>query len=200
VESANLKLSDGFDVPVGPDRVWSILSDPDTVVTCMPGAAVTGRNDDGSLDGTIVTKLGPTTVTFRGTVHPEFDAANRAGHLRARGSDARGRTKAVLTTSFRLSSTGAAHTRVDLDADIDVSGGLAAFVRTGGKHLVRRMLAEFSGNLAALAATQPAAQPSRPVHGLRLALQTLGDVLRDALRRWGGRGRQQRTGTRRTDE
>ena len=186
MESANLKLSEGFEVPVDAGRVWSVMSDPATVVSCMPGAAITATHEDGSLEGTMVTLLGPTKVTFHGTVLPEFDEENYAGHLRARGGDARGRTKAVATTSFRLSSKGTSHTRVDLEADMDVTGGLAPFVRTGGQHLVRRMLEEFSLNLAAVAGAQDGPhrdEPARPVSGFRLILATLWDVVRDPIRR-----------------
>lgn len=212
MQSARLKLSERLDVPVAPSHMWSLIAEPASVVSCMPGASLTGVNDDGSLTGTLVTTLGPTTVTFRGKVRLEFDPEGRAGRLEARGGDERGRTRAAAVVSFRLAPAEPAGTEVSIDAVVDVSGGLAPFVRTGGLHLTRRMLREFSTNLSALAAGDPApvadqapagdrgpdrapaadatpgGQP-KPINAFGLLARTVLDVVRDALGRLVRRGR-----------
>lgn len=198
MESARLKLSEGLDLAVPPDLMWSLLTEPRTIVSCMPGAAITGERDDGAYEGTMVTKLGPTTVTFQGAVRPVFDHAQRTGSLEARGGDSRGRTKVAATVAFRLSGDDAPPRSVlSIDTEIDVTGGLAPFVRSGGQHLMTRMLAEFSTNLAALTSAvedpgddqAPSAQAvgspaaAKPIPGLRLLAATIGDIVRHWLRR-----------------
>jgi carbon monoxide dehydrogenase subunit G len=175
--------------------VCPLLSDPASVVPCVPGASLTGVNDEGALDGVIVTRLGPTRVTFTGQVVSTFDSDTRSGSLEARGSDARGRTKASAAVSFRLAAADVPEkSRLGIDATVDVSGGLASFVRSGGQHLARRMLEDFSTNLADLAAHGTAAtapsdgtaaeqterrQPeAKPISGIRLIGRVILDVLR----------------------
>ncbi len=198
MESASLKLDEHLDVPVALDHMWSLITDPSAVVSCMPGASLTGVNDDGSLSGTLVTKFGPTTVKFQGKVILQFDHDAHVGRLEARGGDMRGRTKAAAVVSFRLAPLdGARETQVSIDAVIDVAGGLAPFVRTGGIHLTRRMLQDFSANLSTLAAhddvpgaegteperSGPDLSMPKPISGFSLITHTFLDVIRDWVRR-----------------
>lgn len=205
MESANLKLNESIDVPVPPDHMWLLVTEPASIVSCMPGASLTGVNDDGSLSGELVTKFGPTTVRFHGKVILNFDHDHRVGTLEARGGDKTGRTKAAATVSFRLTPADApGASQVAIDAVIDVSGGLAPFVRTGGLHLTRRMLQDFSTNLGALAAgdeaekyegsastepgqaaapVRPPAVPAKPISGFGLLARTFLDIVRAGFRK-----------------
>ena len=57
-----MKLEQSFEVAAPPARVWQALIDVERVAPCLPGAAVTGREEDGSYDGTFSVKIGPTTA------------------------------------------------------------------------------------------------------------------------------------------
>ncbi len=62
----------------GPDRaVWEALIDLERVAPCLPGATITGHDEDGTYHGEFKVKLGPTTAAYRGTVKiEEADAAD----------------------------------------------------------------------------------------------------------------------------
>ncbi len=48
-----MKLEPSFEVAAPIDQVWEALLDVERVAPCLPGAAVTGRNEgEGSYDGT----------------------------------------------------------------------------------------------------------------------------------------------------
>lgn len=216
METTSVTLSDSFKVRAHGAHVWALLSNPESVVGCMPGAAITGTADDGALLGTLVAAFGPTRVTFQGTVLPEFDAVSQTGRLRARGKDARGRTKAAATASFNLVAAAESCTRVDFDSVIDMSGGLAPFMRTGGQQLLRRMLQDFAANFATLAALE---QPTgvdrgandeedartvirqvKPIRGFELTVRALLDVCRSTVRRLLGRVRHHRVRARKGEQ
>lgn len=190
-QTAQLKISETFELPVAEQTVWELINDPARVVPCMPGASLGTVHEDGSIDGAIASSLGPVSVRFSGTVTPEYDDENHRGRLVARGSDSGGRTKASATTEFRLDALDERRTAVTVDAAFTVSGGLAPFAQTGGVHLVRTMLTDFSTNLAALAsADEPdaagrSAQDVAPqkIHGLRLGARTVWSMLRDLVHR-----------------
>ena len=61
-----MKLEQSFEVAAPLDRVWAALVDVERVAPCLPGASVTGRNEDGSYDGTFQVKIGPTSATYSG--------------------------------------------------------------------------------------------------------------------------------------
>lgn len=194
--SARLNISESFEVPVDEQSVWELISDPVRVVPCMPGASLGEVGDDGSIAGSIVANLGPVKVWFSGTVTPEYDHDNHRGTLLAKGADTGGRTRASATTEFRLATVDENRTSVSVESTLDVSGGLAPFVQTGGVHLVRTMLSEFSDNLTALAvgtapteetssgatAAPVSAPPPRKIRGIRLGARVTWLVFRDAIK------------------
>ncbi len=151
--TSRIDLEERFEVPVGRDRLWRLMTEPERIVTCLPGAQITGQADDGSLEGVMAVRLGPTNVGFRGVVVPEFDDTTFRGHLRARGADGKGRSRAVATTSFALTEAGSADaTAVDVSATVEMTGALAPFLRSGGTHLARRILEQFAANVTEMAA------------------------------------------------
>src|SRR5690606_31025305 len=102
----------------------------------------------------------------------------------ARGSDRGGRTKASATTEFRLENAAENRTAVIVDATFVVSGGLAPFAQTGGVHLVRSMMADFSENLSKLIAedSADAGPPARTkLRGGRLGFTVLWGVIKEAF-------------------
>src|SRR5437588_84242 len=66
-----VKLEQSFEVAAPVERVWQALVDVEQVAPCLPGAAVTGRNDDGSYNGTFTVKIGPTTASYVGKLQME---------------------------------------------------------------------------------------------------------------------------------
>ena len=66
-----MKLEQSFEVAAPIERVWEALIDVEHVAPCLPGAAVTGRNDDGSYNGTFTIKIGPTTAAYAGKLEME---------------------------------------------------------------------------------------------------------------------------------
>ncbi len=151
--TASITLEESFEAPMSRDALWRLMSDPETVVSFIPGAELTGRRDDGEYEGVVTQKLGPTSVRFSGTVGVEFDEDACAGSIRARGGDRKGRTRATATTTFHLDersrgTVDAPITGVQLSAVIEMTGALSAFLSSGGVHLARRVLEQFATNVA----------------------------------------------------
>jgi carbon monoxide dehydrogenase subunit G len=199
MQAASVPIDETFLVAAAPEVAWRLITDPAVVVRCMPGAEILGERDDGTLLGALKIKLGPTTVAFKGEVTPDFAAGDRTGSLAAQGADAQGRTRARATANFAVTpGLEGAGTAVALTGQIEVSGPLAQFARTGGVHLTRRMVAEFSANLAAHieataqpepAQAEPAPAPPgpAPVSAFRLIIGVARDMARDLVSRVFGR-------------
>jgi carbon monoxide dehydrogenase subunit G len=63
-----MKMEQSFEVQAPLAQVWSALIDLERVAPCLPGAAITGRDDDGTYRGTFSVKLGPMTASYNGTI------------------------------------------------------------------------------------------------------------------------------------
>ena len=99
-----MKLEQSFEVAAPIDQVWAALNDLERVAPCLPGAAITEHDDDGTYHGTFQVKLGPTTAAYRGTIKIESaDEATHTATLKARGTDKRGQGGASATIVNTLS-------------------------------------------------------------------------------------------------
>jgi carbon monoxide dehydrogenase subunit G len=154
-----VKLEQSFEVAAPIERVWSALIDLEQVAPCLPGAAITGHDDDGTYRGEFTVKLGPTTANYRGTIKIESaDEATHTATLAARGSDKRGQGGATATIVNTLAPTGSGGTRVDAVTDFSITGRLASFGRGGMiKDVSNRLLRDFASCLQSRLEAAPAA-------------------------------------------
>ncbi|OGT96990.1 MAG: hypothetical protein A3I79_07725, partial [Gemmatimonadetes bacterium RIFCSPLOWO2_02_FULL_71_11] len=125
-----MQIEQTFIVKAAPDVVWSFLTDPNRVASCLPGAQVTGQTDAQTYAGTITVKVGPVTTSYRGTVRFEkLDAGLREAVIVASGQDVRGKGGAEMTMSSRLIERVPGETEVTVQSEVSVSGILAQFGR-----------------------------------------------------------------------
>ena len=143
-----MKLEQSFDVEAPLDQVWAALVDVERVAPCLPGAAVTGRNDDGSYNGTFTIKIGPTTAAYTGKLEmKDIDEAAHSATMHAQGTDKRGQGGATATISSHLTSANG-RTQVEVVTDYHITGRLARFGRGGMiEDISERLLREFARNL-----------------------------------------------------
>ena len=153
-----MKLEQSFEVDAPVEQVWTALIDLEKVAPCLPGAAITGHDDDGTYHGEFKVKLGPTTASYRGTIKIQSaDAETHTATLAARGSDKRGQGGASATIVNALHATDAGGTRVDAATDFTITGRLASFGRGGMiRDISNRLLRDFAACLQQRLAAEPA--------------------------------------------
>ena len=153
-----MKLEQSFEVDAPIEQVWTALIDLEKVAPCLPGAAITGHDDDGTYHGEFQVKLGPTTASYRGTIKIQSaDAETRTATLAARGSDKRGQGGASATIVNTLHERDGGGTRVDAETDFTITGRLASFGRGGMmKDISNRLLRDFATCLQQRLAAEPA--------------------------------------------
>jgi uncharacterized protein len=145
-----IEISERVEVPAAPQIVWEVLSNPRAVVDCRPGAKLGDRLDDGSYDAALTVKFGPARVTFRAKVTLELDGTAMVGRVSSRGRDDQGGTRVKTTMTFKVVAGEAPDSSVvPIDAQVEISGRLAALVESGATLVVKRMAGEFTERLAA---------------------------------------------------
>lgn len=146
-----MELRHEFTVPVPVEEAWRALLDVERVAPCLPGTTV--REFDGEkITGTVKVKVGPVTLTYRGTaVFEERDEAAHRMVLKASGKEVRGQGTARATVTAGLAASGEG-TAVSVLTDFAVTGrpaqiGRGVLAEVGGK-LVDRFADCLSGQLA----------------------------------------------------
>ncbi len=153
-----MKLEQSFEVAAPLDQVWAALNDLERVAPCLPGAAITEHDEDGTYHGTFQVKLGPTTAAYRGTIKIESaDEATHTATLKARGTDKRGQGGASATIVNSLTGHDGA-TTVAAVTDFSITGRLARFGRGGRmEDLSNRLMRDCATCLSSRLAAAPSA-------------------------------------------
>ena len=132
-----MQLEHHLSVPAPIDVVWPALLDPERVAPCVPGATLTGVDDD-SFTGTVKVKVGPVTLLYKGTgTFTEQDEQARRAVLKAAAKDTRGNGTVNATVTLTLTDEGD-HTTGIVATDLSITGKPAQFGRgmiadVGGK-------------------------------------------------------------------
>jgi uncharacterized protein len=125
-----MQIEKSFTVNAPAAKVWEFLTDPYAVARCLPGAAITGKNDDGSYGGTITVKVGPVTASYRGKMRFErLDADAGEAEIVASGQETRGKGGADMRMTSRVTESAPGVTEVKVVSDVNVVGVLAQFGR-----------------------------------------------------------------------
>jgi carbon monoxide dehydrogenase subunit G len=145
-----MELRHEFTVPVPVEEAWRALLDIERVAPCLPGTTVQ-EFDGEKVNGTVKVKVGPVTLTYRGTaVFEERDEAAHRMVLRASGKEVRGQGTARATVTAGLTASGEG-TAVSVHTDFAVTGRPAQIGRgviaEVGDRLVGRFADCLSGEL-----------------------------------------------------
>ena len=143
-----IEVDEQFEVLAPVDRVWEVLSDPFTVVECVPGATIVSRNDDGSFETTLTVKFGPMSVAFLARAVLALEADSWMGRIEANGKDKLGGARFVASAVFRVTDHPAG-ALVSTHGQVEISGRLASVIEGGAGIVVKRMSAEFARCMSA---------------------------------------------------
>jgi len=171
------------------DAVWALMSDPEAVALCMPGAKLDGPPQDGKITGRIEVRLGPIGARFAGTGSVRQLPDDYRQLIEGHGADRRSGSRVSGSVDYRLSAvagaSGGEATRVDVVIGYALTGLIAQIGRSGlARELAQRIGEAFAQNIDASLRGPPgtAAQQAR-LSPLALVLSAMRARLRAFLAR-----------------
>jgi uncharacterized protein len=156
-----MELDNSFTVPVPPEQAWDVLLDVKRIAPCMPGATVDEVDGD-VVNGHIKVKVGPVSLTYRGTAtFTERDAGAHTMVVEASGKETRGAGTASATVRASLEPDPAGNgTLVTMHTTMNVTGRPAQFGRGVMVEVGGKLVDQFAANLAAQIAGEGAGGPA----------------------------------------
>ena len=153
-----MEMDHSFTVPVPPERAWDVLLDVEKIAPCMPGAIV-DEFDGEVVTGRIKVKVGPVSLTYRGTAKfTERDPDARVILLEASGKETRGAGTASATVRATLQpESGGEGTTASMHTTMNVTGRPAQFGRGVMIEVGSKLVEQFAQNLRQLIAEDGAA-------------------------------------------
>jgi carbon monoxide dehydrogenase subunit G len=141
-----MEIKQNFVVSQPLTAVWSFFHDVPSVAECLPGAEYLGTKDDGSISGKVSARVGPFQASFEGEAKVKYDEDTKKVEFDGKGVDRKGASRGKMTMLCTLLPEGNA-TRVDVSADVQLSGSIAQFGRTGLiTEIANQLVAEFVKN------------------------------------------------------
>ncbi len=141
-----MEIKQNFVVSQPLPAVWSFFHDVPSVAECLPGAEYLGTKNDGSLSGKVSAKVGPFQASFEGEAKVRYDEDSKKVEFDGKGVDRKGASRGKMSMLCTLLPEGNA-TRVDVTADVRLSGSIAQFGRTGLlTEIANQLVAEFVRN------------------------------------------------------
>jgi uncharacterized protein len=141
-----MEIKQNFVVSQPLPAVWSFFHDVPNVAKCLPGAEYLGTKDDGSIGGKVSAKVGPFQASFEGEAKVKYDEDAKKVEFEGKGVDRKGASRGKMSMLCTLVPEGNA-TRVDVAADVQLSGSIAQFGRTGLlTEIANQLVAEFVKN------------------------------------------------------
>jgi carbon monoxide dehydrogenase subunit G len=139
-----IEIQEKFEIEAPIDRVWSFVTDPETVVPCLPGASLAEVVDDRNFLGKVKVKLGAVTAGYKGKIHfSKVDEENHVLEMVAEGKDPSGGTaKGTITVSLTALEGG--HTEMITDASIDLTGKVMQVGRGMIKGVSHQLFLQFA--------------------------------------------------------
>ena len=155
-----MRIEHEFTVPVPVEQAWAVLLDVERVAPCLPGATLDIFEGE-EFTGRMKVKVGPITVTYRGTA--KFEDVDKDAHaltIKASGKEARGSGTAAATVTARMTGENGT-TKVNVETTFNVTGRPAQFGRGVMAEVGGKLIDKFADNLAELLAEPAAAaQPA----------------------------------------
>ena len=188
-----VRLAQSFVLEHAREVVWRLMSDPQAVARCMPGAHLDGPPRDGNISGHIAVKLGPIAANFAGEGSVKQFPGEYRQIIEGRGGDRKSGSRVTGSVDYRLSAisgeTGNEATRVDVVISYALTGLLAQLGRSGiVRDLARRIGETFAQNIDAYLSDPSGAPVAQvPAGGLSLILQVIAARLRAIFSRNRGR-------------
>lgn len=145
-----MQIEKTFQVKEPVEQVWSLLSDPRRVSTCVPGAKITEQVNEKTYKGTISVKLGPSATDYKGELEiVRLDPEKHEIELVGKGQDVRGRGSASMKLTSKLRSLEDGGTEVTSVSEINIVGILAQMGSRVISEVSNIMFGQFTKNFQA---------------------------------------------------
>jgi carbon monoxide dehydrogenase subunit G len=146
-----IEVKEQLAVAAEPATVWRLLTDPYTVIGCVPGAGLAGQDPSGAREVLLTARFGALGMTFQTFVNVDLDAAAMRGRLRARGKDQENE-QFQANGSFSVTPSGSGSgSLVSVGVTVEVWGHLAATIEETAGAVIHNLATEFVTCLSAQA-------------------------------------------------
>ena len=182
-----MEITKEFEVEQNINKTWAFLSDPEKVVTCVPGAKITELLDERNFNGVVEVKIGPIMSRYQGKATLDVkDDENYLLSLVGNGLDSKGQGSATMAMKGNLTKIDENKTKVDSTMTVNISGKVAQLGSRMIKAVSNQMFEQFRDNFIT-SLNDPdfdyTQVENKPIKGINLVMGTIGKKLTSPFRK-----------------
>lgn len=143
----NVKIVKSFSVSHPPLTVWNHLTNPEKIVSCVPGAQLTETVDADNFKGEVELKFGPVKARYGGAISfLKRDESTMTMQMKGVGTDVKGKGGADMLLDGAVQPE-AEGSKIEISMDVTVQGMLAQFGSRLASDATSHVLDQFIKNL-----------------------------------------------------
>ena len=139
-----MEITETYRMPAPPDRVWSMLMDPEVIRQCMPGCGALVATGEDRYKATLTVALAAITGTYEGTIVLSDKAPPSSYRMRVEGQGRPGFVKGEATITLRADGS---ETVVDVAGQVHTGGTIARLGQRLVANVSKMMQDRFFSNL-----------------------------------------------------
>ena len=139
-----MEITETYRMPAPPDRVWSMLMDPEVIRQCMPGCGALVATGEDRYKATLTVALAAITGTYEGTIELSDKAPPSSYRMRVEGQGRPGFVKGEATITLRADGS---ETIVDVEGQVHTGGTIARLGQRLVANVSKMMQDRFFSNL-----------------------------------------------------
>ena len=122
-----VKADKKFLVNADIDSVWTVITNTEKIVVCVPGAQLTETIDEDHFKGKVTIKIGPVTAKFNGDVEfTQRDSSTYKLSMEGKGADISGKGGATMNMELSLNAH-ETFTEISCIMTVSITGRIAQF-------------------------------------------------------------------------
>ena len=132
------------------NAIWKVLTNPEIIVVCIPGAQLTETIDEDHFKGKVSVKIGPVIANFRGEV--EFSKRDSSTYelvMMGKGADINGKGGATMNMGLTLNELETC-TEAYCKMTVSITGRIAQFGSRMFEAVNNKLFEQFINNFSNL--------------------------------------------------
>lgn len=122
-----MEFSRSVEVKAPVDDVWALVNDIPSVAQCIPGVSDVVMESDSSFTCKLVQRVGSAKANFDLTSKLQVDEGTRTVLAQSDGKDRALGSSVSAKQTFAIADAGDGVTKVDIEADVQITGRIATF-------------------------------------------------------------------------
>lgn len=196
---SSLSIEEQFRIKAPARTVFEFLTDPEKVVTCLPGAGLDEVESPTRFHGNVKVKVGAVTVAYKGTIDmTEHDPETGRITMVGKGREKGGAGSAKMEMQSTISEADGV-TTVTVNADVTLAGKIVRFGRGMIDAVSAQVFRDFVENVQAElepaeaaedaaeagagGAERPAVREQKPINGVALLFKVIATAIGNFFRR-----------------